>query len=221
MLERCWWPGSPVISRRDGWLWAAWFRTVRVESAWVGCQVVGIDQDSQVPVGLRGSTVIAFIGPAVPFPSPARDYRVASMSRSNAEWSEWARRRRVSFEIQPLMEVRGSEKLQVGFALSLYAEAPMDKAPGTERRAAAEALKQELLGFVQEAFPAEERAKTELEPPRTAVLRPENELKPEISLTWRIFHKDEYLKAVTAEDRDGMTGLEKRLSERGLKRGHW
>jgi len=143
------------------------------------------------------------------------------MSRSNAEWSDWARRRRVSFEIQPLTEMRGNEKLQVGFALSLYAEAPMDKAPGTERRAAAEALKQELLAFVQEAFPAEENAKSELEPPRTAVLRPENELKPEISLTWRIFHKDEYLKAVTAEDREGMSGLEKRLTERGLKRGHW
>src|SRR4029453_19038620 len=96
--------------------------------------------------GLRGSTVTAFIGgPTVPFPSPGRDYRVAAMSRSNAEWSEWARRRRVSFEIQPLTELRGGEKLQVGFALSLYAEAPMDKAPGTERRAAAEKLKQELL----------------------------------------------------------------------------
>jgi hypothetical protein len=143
------------------------------------------------------------------------------MSRSNAEWSEWARKRRVSFEIQPLTELRGSEKLQVGFALSLYAEAPMDKAPGTERRAAGEALKQELLAFVEEAFPAAQNAKTELDPPRTAVLRPENELKPEISLTWRIFHKDEYLKAVTAADREGMSGVEKRLTERGLKRGHW
>jgi hypothetical protein len=143
------------------------------------------------------------------------------MSRSNAEWTEWARKRRVSFEIQPLTELRGSEKLQVGFALSLYAEAPMDKAPGTERRAAAEALKQELLEFVQDAFPSSDVARAELEPPRTAVLRPENELKPEVSFTWRIFHKDEYLKAVTADDRDSLSGLEKRLTERGLKRGHW
>ena len=143
------------------------------------------------------------------------------MSRSNAEWTEWARKRRVSFEIQPLTEMRGSEKLQVGFSLSLYAEAPMDKAPGTERRAAAEALKQELLAFVEEAFPAGERARAEMDPPRTAVLRPENELKPEVSYTWRIFHKDDYLKPVTADDRDSLSVLEKRLTERGLKRGHW
>jgi hypothetical protein len=143
------------------------------------------------------------------------------MSRSNAEWTEWARKRRVSFEIQPLTEMRGSEKLQVGFSLSLYAEAPMDKAPGTERRAAAEALKQELLAFVEEAFPKGEQARAEMDPPRTAVLRPENELKPEVSCTWRIFHKDDYLKPVTADDRDSLSLLEKRLSERGLKRGHW
>ena len=99
---------------------------------------------------------------------------------------------------------------------------PMDKAPGTERRAAGAALRQELLDFIQDTFPAgSEAARVELEPPRTAVLRPENELKPEVSYTWRIFHKDEYLKAVTAEDRDKLSGVEKRLTERGLKRGHW
>ena len=143
------------------------------------------------------------------------------MSRSNAEWTEWARKRRVSFEIQPLTELRGGEKLQVGFALSLYAEAPMDKAPGTERRAAGEALKQELLELVEDAFPKSDVARAELEPAHTAVLRPENELKPEVSFTWSIFHKDDYLRPVTADDRESLSGLEKRLTERGLKRGHW
>ena len=99
----------------------------------------------------------------------------------------------MSFEIAPLTEMRGSEKLQVGFALSLYAEIPMDKAPGDERRKAGMQIKEELVGFVEEAFPPDaRRAKTELDPPRTAVLRPENKMTPEVSLTWRIFHADEY-----------------------------
>jgi hypothetical protein len=31
----------------------------------------------------------------------------------------------------------------------------------------------------------------ELDPPRTAFLRPENEFKPEVGLTWRIFRPGE------------------------------
>ena len=144
------------------------------------------------------------------------------MGRSTAEWVEWARQRRVSFEIAPLTEMRGSEKLQVGFALSLYAEVPMDKAPGDERRKAGTQIKEELVGFVEEAFPPDaRRAKTELDPPRTAVLRPENKMTPEVSLTWRIFHADEYLKPVSAADRDELGTVEQRLHELGLKRGHW
>ena len=106
------------------------------------------------------------------------------MGRSNAEWAEWAREHRVAYEIAPLLEMRGSEKLQIGFTLSLYAEAPMEKTPGAERRDAAGQLKDELLAFLERAFPADARvARTEMEPPRTLVLRPENEISPSGSVS--------------------------------------
>ena len=53
------------------------------------------------------------------------------------------------------------------------------------------------------------------------MLRPENELVPEVCLSWRIFHPQEYLTAVTDEDRESLAMCEKRLRELGLKRGHW
>jgi hypothetical protein len=68
----------------------------------------------------------------------------------------------------------------------------------------------------------ERRARAEMDPPRTAaVLRPENDLKPEISLSWRIFHAEAYLKAVAAGEREDLARFEKRLSALGLKQGHW
>lgn len=145
------------------------------------------------------------------------------MSRSDTEWAEWAREHRAAFEVAPLMEVRGGERLQVGFTLSLYAAAPMEKAPGHDRQEAAQQLWEELRTLAQSAVPEDERvgARAELEPPHAALLRPENEFKPEVGLTWRIFHADEYLQAVTAGDRERLAHLEKRLLAMGLKQKAW
>ena len=144
------------------------------------------------------------------------------MGRSDAEWVEWARAQRAAFEVAPLVELRGSEKLQVGFTLTLYAAVPMEVSPGAERQQAAVKLREELSALAEAAVPeTERRARVELEPPHTALLRPENEFKPEVGLTWRMFHKDEYLKPVTAEDRESLARLEKRLVALGLKHGHW
>jgi hypothetical protein len=54
-----------------------------------------------------------------------------------------------------------------------------------------------------------------------AVLRPENDFKPEVGLTWRLFHRDKYLTPVTGADRERLAGLEKRLLAMGLKQGRW
>jgi hypothetical protein len=142
------------------------------------------------------------------------------MSRSDADWVVWTREHRVAYELQPLVEMRGSERLQSGFTLSLYAAAPVDKAPGAERQQAGRELWDELRALAEAAVPPAERtARVELDPPHTAVLRPENEFKPEVGLTWRIFHAE--LTPVTAADRERLGGLEKRLTALGLKRGRW
>ena len=141
------------------------------------------------------------------------------MSRAEADWAAWTRDHRVAYELAPLLEMRGTEKVQSGFTLSLYAAAPMDKPPGAERQEAGRQLWEELRALAEAAVPAGERGRVELDPPHTALLRPENEFKPEVGLTWRIFHAD--FAPVRAEDRDRLTGLEQRLATLGLKRGRW
>jgi len=142
------------------------------------------------------------------------------MTRSDADWAAFSREHRVAYELAPLVEAQGSDKLQSGFSLTLYAAAPMEKGPGDERQAAGQKLREELRDLAEAAVPpAERQARVELEPPRTAVLRPENEFKPEVSLTWRIFRSD--LQPVSAADKDKLAALEKRLAVLGLKRGRW
>jgi hypothetical protein len=144
------------------------------------------------------------------------------MNRSDADWVAWTRERKVAYELAPLVEMRdGGEKAQTGFALTLYAAAPMDKASGDERQDAGRALLEELQALAEAAVPAAGRkTHVELDPPRTAVLRPENEFKPEVALTLRIVHASAEEK-MSEDDREQLAGVEKRLAALGLKRGRW
>jgi hypothetical protein len=143
------------------------------------------------------------------------------MSRTDADWVAWTRENRVAYEIAPLLEVQGGERVQSGFSLTFYAAVPMDKAAGQERQEAARVLREELVALAEAAAPPSERAsRVQLEPPRTAVLRPENEFKPEVGLTWQVLHKGE-ARPTSDEDRERIAAFEKRLAALGLKRGRW
>jgi hypothetical protein len=143
------------------------------------------------------------------------------MSRTDSDWVAWTREHRVAYEIAPLLETRGGERLQSGFSVTFYAAAPMGAAAGEERQAAGRLLLEELRALAEAAAPeAARQARVELDPPHAALLRPENEFKPEVALTWRAFHPGEPA-PVTAEDRDRLAAFEKRLAELGLKRGRW
>ena len=144
------------------------------------------------------------------------------MTRSDAEWATWAREHRVAFEVAPLVESKGDAKVQIGFTLSLWAAAPLGQPPGAEQQAAVREIWEELRALAESAVPAAERkAGAEIEPPHSAVLRPENDFKPEVGLTWRLFHRDDYMAPVTGADRERLAWLEKRLLAMGLKQGRW
>jgi hypothetical protein len=49
------------------------------------------------------------------------------------------------------------------------------------------------------------------------VLRPENEFKPEVGLTFNLFPRGGSMAAVTAEDRERMNQVERRLLAFGVK----
>jgi hypothetical protein len=143
------------------------------------------------------------------------------MSRTDADWVAWTRENRVAYEIAPLVEMQGGERVQSGSTVTLYAAVPMEKAAGQERHDAARVLREELVALAEAAAPSADRAaRVQLEPPRTAVLRPENEFKPEVGLTWQVLHKGE-ARPTSEEDRDKIAAFEKRLQALGLKRGRW
>ncbi len=135
----------------------------------------------------------------------------------------WARAHRACFQVGPLVEMRGKERLQVGFTVDLYAGPPHGQ--GARGRA-------KRRSFPPLGAPANDRrvlvppeggvARVEIEPRRAAgFLRPENEMEPEIGLRARVFHGDEYFKAVTGDERTRLSAVERNLTSMGLRPGHW
>lgn len=135
----------------------------------------------------------------------------------------WARTHRACFQIAPLVEMRGSETIQVGFTVDLYAGLPVDKTPGKERTEESRHIWERLRAIVESLAPAEgSEIRVEVEPPRaTAYMRPENELKAEVGLRARVFHGRDYFKAPTAAERAGLSAAERKLVAMGLRAGHW
>jgi hypothetical protein len=142
------------------------------------------------------------------------------MTRTEAEWAAWAREHRVSFQTVPLIEAVKGERVQVGFSLTLYVAAPMESAPGALRMAAVGKLWDELKLLAEDIAPEEQRtARVQVEQPARVVLRPENEFKPEVQLTFNLFPRGGSMAAVTAEDRERVNQVEKRLLALGVKQG--
>jgi hypothetical protein len=142
------------------------------------------------------------------------------MTRSEAEWAIWAREHRAAFQTVSLIESVKGERIQVGFSLTLYVAAPMGNAPGAERTEAVAKLWDELKALAEDVAPEEQRtARVQIEQAARVVLRPENEFKPEVGLTFHLFPRGGGMAAVTAEDRERMTKVEKRLLAFGVKQG--
>jgi hypothetical protein len=137
----------------------------------------------------------------------------------------WARTHKAAFEVTPLMEMHGSERVQIGFTVDFYALLPMDKAPGDERRELGMAMWKQLRTILDQAVGQREQggqARVEVEPMRVAaVMRPENEMQPEVNLRARVFHAADYFASVSPADRDRLSVFEKKLSTMGLRAGHW
>lgn len=140
---------------------------------------------------------------------------------SGIDIAEWARTHKACFELTPLTEMRGAERMQVGYNVDLYALLPMDKPQGDERREAGAAIWQQLKAIMETAAEGAQ-ARMEIEPPRVgAIMRQQNDLQPEINLRARVFHSDDYFTAVTSAERDRVPVFEKRLTALGLRPGRW
>ena len=134
----------------------------------------------------------------------------------------WAKAHQACFEIAPLIEMRGAQKIQVGFTIDLYARLPMEKAAGAEREEETGRVQERLRAMVSSLAPADGNVRLEIEPPRAAAfLRPENEMAPETSVRARVFHGDDYFVAVTEDERARVSAVDHKLAALGLRQGHW
>ena len=126
----------------------------------------------------------------------------------------WARAHQACFELTPLVEMRGSERIQVGFTVDLYARFPMDKERGEQRTQAAVEIWTQLKTLLETAArSAKADARVEIEQMRiAAIMRQENKLQPELNLRGRVFHAADYFAPVTAEERARMPSFEDRKS---------
>ena len=109
------------------------------------------------------------------------------MSRTEADWVAWTREHRVAYEVSPLLEIAAAAKGPV----RIHAQPLRRGSDGQGRRRGAPGGGPTALGGAAgprgSRGPGGERtARVELDPPHTALLRPENEFKPEVGLTWRM-----------------------------------
>ena len=142
------------------------------------------------------------------------------MTRTEAEWAVWARQHRACFQVESLIELVKGERVQVGFSLTLYVAAPMEQAPGAERSQTIAGLWDELKLLAADIAPEEQRtARVQVEQNARAVLRPENEFKPEVGLTFHLFPRGSGMSPVSNEDRERVARIEKRLQSFGVKQG--
>ena len=131
----------------------------------------------------------------------------------------WARTHQACFELTPLVEMRGAERIQVGFTVDLYARFPMDKERGEQRTHAAVEIWTQLKTLLEAAATGGKGdARVEIDQMRTAaIMRQENKLQPEINLRGRVFHAADYFAPVTADERARLPSFEDRLRARGLR----
>ena len=132
----------------------------------------------------------------------------------------WAKEKKAAWEVEPLFEMHGALKVQVGYELDLYARLPTGL-PGTEQGFAT--LWDQLREIAESLLPlVGEQARMEVEPFEAAGrLRSETGFAPGVLLQARLFHASDYFAPPGEPDRDRLRSLEERLGELGLRSRSW
>jgi hypothetical protein len=138
---------------------------------------------------------------------------------SSSHTNDWATAHDASFEVEPLIEMTQGRQAHVGYIVRVFARLSMANAPGADRLAEATQIRaklEEILRLL--APPAGSRARLELDPARTAaVLAPDHGMQPEIAVSARVFHGEDYFAEVTEGEENRVYAGARRLAETGFK----
>jgi hypothetical protein len=137
---------------------------------------------------------------------------------SEREVAEWARAHGGAFEVEPLLEIVRGRRVQVGFTLRLSARLPMEGRSREQRWAEAAEIEARLRGMLEAiAPPAGSPARLEIEPHRkAAILAPGADVEPEIEVSARVFHGENYFAEATVAEEKRAYAWARRLAEMGL-----
>jgi hypothetical protein len=155
---------------------------------------------------------------AAPLAKAGKARQGVILSETGSDVAAWARAHGASFEATPLVEMVKGRQVQVGFTISLYARLPLEEGPGAERRAAVAKVQEGLREILQRLTEREgSRARAEIEAPRQAAFfEPGGGKPPDVALSARVFHADDYFTEVTADEERGLRRASQRLVEMGL-----
>lgn len=140
---------------------------------------------------------------------------------------QWVTEHKVCWELSPLVELdqhprEPSTRVQVGFELQLFARhtGGVKPSPGCPECVT---LYDKLRAIALFAVPKEQRpSRYELSPFDSSFhLRPESEWVPEVQLTIRIIHRDDYFKTIDDCEKRCSEEIQGQLQTLGAQRKAW
>jgi hypothetical protein len=131
------------------------------------------------------------------------------------------REHQVCWEVAPINEMRGHDRIQVGYELRLFARhAARNTSPGSM---AARTLHEKMSAVAAFVAPSECRpSRCEIAPFDASFhMRPESQWQPEVQLTVRIIHEEGYLRAIDACETRCAREIAARLHGLGAQEKAW
>ncbi|MGH9320704.1 MAG: hypothetical protein ACRD3V_12570, partial [Vicinamibacteria bacterium] len=134
-----------------------------------------------------------------------------------SEISDWIRKHKCTYEIQPILEMDEAGPTHLGYELNLHAELPIGETLTPEVGKTLDDIRDRLGEVMKSLIPKDAKARIEHAPFRRAVRFPKGAGKnPMVTRTVRVVHPDN--EPMKPGDREKFHPTESRLEEMGFTR---
>lgn len=133
-----------------------------------------------------------------------------------SEMSDWVRKHKCTYDIQPVVEMEEGAATQLGYELNLHAELTLGGKLTPEEGRRLDEIRDRLGDVLESLIPKDTKARIERTPFRRAVRFPKGAGNPMVTRTVRVFHPD--YSALQPGDREKLHATEQLLEEMGFTR---
>lgn len=136
---------------------------------------------------------------------------------------EWINEHSVCWECSPMVEMYEGQRAQVGFELNLFGRHPTRGISASGGFSEGQAVYRKLREIALFALPNEVRpSRYEIDPYHASIyFRPENGLTPEVQLTIRVLHRQQYFDPIDACESRCANEITARLCALGAQKSVW